>query len=356
MSRYVSLACLLSSALSLAGCDSDPQALEVILTPADPTTGDTLVATVETADDSAFSGSAEFSWFQDGVERTDLESLALLPGFQTTRGEVWYVVAMVTRGEDDALPLQSNSAIIRNSAPSISQVTITPAAADSSTELLAEVIGWQDLDADEPVYTYSWSVDGGPAGADLPTLDPMYFVRGQEVVVEVTPSDGEDSGPPVQSEAVTIGNSPPTVPLVAVLPIHPIAGLDDLVCSILDDATDPDADPVSYALDWAVDGTAYPDGDSSAGWMGPTTTSTDGDTVPASDGAAEQEWLCTVTASDGTAAAAAVQRAVTLSEVDETASDFSLIDVNTLSATSGEPVSPRDYLCKVSGWYFGHST
>ncbi len=36
--------------------------------------------------------------------------------------------------------------------------------------------------------------------------------------------------------------------------------------------------------------------------------------------------------------------------------DFSLTDVNATSATSGESVSPRDYLQQVSGWYFGHAT
>lgn len=36
--------------------------------------------------------------------------------------------------------------------------------------------------------------------------------------------------------------------------------------------------------------------------------------------------------------------------------DFSLTDVNATSATFDEPVSPRDYLSKVSGWYFGHAT
>ncbi len=36
--------------------------------------------------------------------------------------------------------------------------------------------------------------------------------------------------------------------------------------------------------------------------------------------------------------------------------DFSLIDANTASPTSGLAVSPRDYLEQVSGWYFGHST
>ena len=36
--------------------------------------------------------------------------------------------------------------------------------------------------------------------------------------------------------------------------------------------------------------------------------------------------------------------------------DFSLVDVNETSPTHTEKVSPRDYLQKVSGWYFTHAT
>jgi hypothetical protein len=36
--------------------------------------------------------------------------------------------------------------------------------------------------------------------------------------------------------------------------------------------------------------------------------------------------------------------------------DFSLQDVNASSPTFGTPVSPRDYLQQVSGWFFGEST
>jgi hypothetical protein len=38
------------------------------------------------------------------------------------------------------------------------------------------------------------------------------------------------------------------------------------------------------------------------------------------------------------------------------APDFMLIDVNPNSATYQQPVSPRDYLEQVSGWYFAHAT
>jgi hypothetical protein len=35
---------------------------------------------------------------------------------------------------------------------------------------------------------------------------------------------------------------------------------------------------------------------------------------------------------------------------------FSLPDVNPTSASFDQEVSPRDYLQKVSAWYFGHAT
>ena len=38
------------------------------------------------------------------------------------------------------------------------------------------------------------------------------------------------------------------------------------------------------------------------------------------------------------------------------APDFALKDVNPNSATHDSTISPRDYLSKVSAWYFGHST
>ena len=40
----------------------------------------------------------------------------------------------------------------------------------------------------------------------------------------------------------------------------------------------------------------------------------------------------------------------------EPAPEFALVDVNATSATFDQAVSPRDYLQKVSAWYFGHAT
>jgi hypothetical protein len=40
----------------------------------------------------------------------------------------------------------------------------------------------------------------------------------------------------------------------------------------------------------------------------------------------------------------------------EVAADFAIRDVNPASPRYDEPVSPRDYLGRVSAWYFGHAT
>lgn len=43
-------------------------------------------------------------------------------------------------------------------------------------------------------------------------------------------------------------------------------------------------------------------------------------------------------------------------DIGDMAPDFALEDVNAASPTTAEDVSPRDYLGKVSAYYFGHAT
>lgn len=40
----------------------------------------------------------------------------------------------------------------------------------------------------------------------------------------------------------------------------------------------------------------------------------------------------------------------------DTAPDFALLDVNPGSPSFGARVAPRDFLGRVSAWYFGHAT
>ena len=339
---------------TVVGCAPQP-ALHVFLSPAEPTTAENLTASIETEFGEPAAGSFEFRWHRDGDEQADLNDLIMVPSAQTRRDELWQVVVTVIRGSDDPLVLQSAGVVIVNSPPSISAVVIGPAEATVATALSAEVLGYTDLDGDGPIYSYLWTVDGDIVGDALATLEAGLFARGQVVSVRVTPSDGQDEGNSVLSAPITIGNSAPRAPGIAILPVHPVGAYDLLQCALLEPSTDADSDVLSYEVAWSVDDTDYPGDPIGSGWAGPTTTDLDADTVPAADGMPAEEWTCTLRASDGLAVAE-TSYSVTLADSDRTVSDFTLIDTNTLSATSGEPVSPRDYLCKVSGWYFGHST
>lgn len=42
--------------------------------------------------------------------------------------------------------------------------------------------------------------------------------------------------------------------------------------------------------------------------------------------------------------------------IAQTAPAFALEDVNDTSRTHGDSLSPRDYVGRISVWYFGHST
>ncbi len=121
-------------------CAPEP-ALQIVISPAEPTTADTLLATIETDTGAPAEGSFQFRWHQDGLHREELDNLNLVPSAQTHRSEVWQVVATVTRGDSDPVVLQSNSIVILNSPPSISGVVLSPAEATAATQLHAEVLG-----------------------------------------------------------------------------------------------------------------------------------------------------------------------------------------------------------------------
>ena len=100
--------------------------------------------------------------------------------------------------------------------------------------------------------------------------------------VALTLSDGSSSVS--QSSApITILNTPPSAFNVLISPSAPVAGLDDLVCTAQDN--DADGDAVSLSYSWTVDGAS-------------TTYTTD--TIPLTDIADAEVWVCTVTPNDGT--------------------------------------------------------
>ncbi len=329
-----------------------PAAAVISITPDDPRTADALALSIDTPATDADGDLTTHSvaWFLDGAEQAELADAEEVASDRTAKGQVWRVE--VTDGDSGGREATATAEVtVLNTPPSFTTVTILPEDPDTTELLVTDKAGWSDADGDPETYEYVWTVDGVSSGTDGATLEPEASARDQAVEVTVTPVDGEDAGEALTA-STTILNSAPTAPSLFVAPTGAIGGEDPLVCTIVAPGTDLDDDALTYVFDWTVDGADYPE--SGGGWVGPTATNHPGDTVPAQDSAPGEEWTCSAYATDG--AANSDVATATLGAGFDQVPDFSLTDVNTASATYNQAVSPRDYLQKVSGWYFGHAT
>ena len=151
----------------------------------------------------------------------------------------------------------NDSLDILNTAPVVSGVSIS-LLDPLVTDTLECLYTFFDADSDADTSTIGWTVDGAQAGTGA-TLSGA-FAKGEEVVCTVTPTDDEESGVPVSSASVTVGNSEPSVTDVAVVATTDMDGdgdsgtavaSDTLACSWTFEDADGDADLT--VLKWYVD-------------------------------------------------------------------------------------------------------
>lgn len=278
--------------------NSAPVISSVVFSPGTLTTNDTAIPVVSGTDADGDALSYSFAWEVDGGSLSTTGST--LDG--TTwfdRGQTVTVTVTASDGVDTSAPV-SASIVVDNALPEVASVTLSPSVVYTDDTLSALAGTLTDADGDTVTLSYAWTVDGVSTGTTGTTLDGgTWFDRDEVVEVTVTPSDGTDTGTPVTAY-VTVRNSAPTAPVVTVTPANPEEDVDDLLCEITTAATDADGDPITYGVEWDVDGDAYPDLDTGSGLLGPYTTTWTDDSVPYEDTVAEEVWTCTVTADDGT--------------------------------------------------------
>ena len=150
-------------------------------------------------------------------------------------------------------PSATASATVGNAPPRITGVAISPAQPVTGEPLLCAHTGFSDPEGDSDQSTYAWS--GGPcAGSSGPTLDGVCVVRPDLISCEVTPADATGQGPPVSAD-VTVGNATPTITILALEPSAPVTG-ETITCTA--ESEDPEDDPVTIVLSWAIDGVPTP--------------------------------------------------------------------------------------------------
>ena len=147
-----------------------------------------------------------------------------------------------------------------------------------------------DPDFDKITFTYAWTCNGKAVGSNSQQLSgELYFSKGDEIKVTVTPSDGKTYGDPATTQPIIVANAAPQFSTWSTLSPVPTAQDDDtLRCDA--SATDSDGDPITYTYNW---------------YNSDTLSSYHNSTLPSTATSMSDVWTCEVLASDGIASASA---------------------------------------------------
>lgn len=145
-----------------------------------------------------------------------------------------------------------------NRPPVITAATIlnTPLSLDSpiTVEVHAE-----DPEREAVRFQYQWYADDKPLiDQTSPTLVPDQLRRGQLISVEITPMDGQQKGQVYRTAAVPVGNTPPRVTAVVLVPS--IARPGQMV-EAQAEASDPDHDRTDLRFAWYRNGKLWREGE-----------------------------------------------------------------------------------------------
>ena len=137
--------------------------------------------------------------------------------------------------------------------------------------------------------SYIWQ-DGGGAfvqSGSILTLSPSNSEPNYPLTCVATITDS--AGVSVSSSASEIvQNSYPSTPSISISPSAPVAGIDNLVCTIASHSYDPDSQAISYSFSWF----------NSSGLQQSASIPTLSDTFSGANTSADT-WTCQVTATDG---------------------------------------------------------
>lgn len=201
--------------------------------------------------------SVDIRWTKNGKREASLDGAREVPPTATKKGDR-FVVTVIARDGSDAAPAVTDAFTVVDTPPPAVAVRLEPAEPRAGDDVRAVITPpAADVDGDEVTYAVRFLVNGRPAaGHDgkAPKLPAKAFARGDRIVVEVIPHDGERAGPASRAEATAV-NTPPVLAGVRVEPATPTPG-DALRCVPSQAPSDADGDPVAVYVVWEVDGRA----------------------------------------------------------------------------------------------------
>ncbi|MFL5750463.1 MAG: LamG-like jellyroll fold domain-containing protein, partial [Chloroflexota bacterium] len=243
-----------------ASPDRAPTVTSVTISPASPTTAQTLTATVVASDPDNDSLTYAYQWTRNGVDIAGAtgQTLNLGTAGNGDRGDQIRVRATASDGLLSSSPVTSSAVTVANSAPTAT-VSLAPSSPTTNQTLTATATR-ADADADQVTLTYVWTVDGvtvRTTSATTATTDSLDLSaagngdRDQVVAVSVSPSDGTAAGAPAGASA-TVANSPPTLASVAITETS--ATTATLLHALAGATADADNDTVTLTYQWTKNG------------------------------------------------------------------------------------------------------
>lgn len=213
--------------------------------------GGTVQAQVDAEDPDGDSVVFRHQWYANGEPIPGEVRSTLLPSM-LKRGDRLAVTVVPLDGKVEGLPVESQPAIMPNSPPAITRVTVEPGEPHIGERVHVDVEA-SDQDQDTVTYLFRWHRNGKPLegrAGDTATVETVGFLRADVLMVEVTPQDPFDKGRPFHSPPVTIANSHPKITSTPASEIK--EGLYEYTVT----ASDLEGDPLTYALEAAPPGMA----------------------------------------------------------------------------------------------------
>ena len=229
-----------------------------------PYSGDTIVAVWDyfDVDGDIEPPTKRIFWWLNGVRAPQYDGMTTISDVQA--GQIWnftvYPADPLSFGTNKfGDPVSSSMVIIRNMAPTLSGVSLTPRTPYTDTDLKAVLGEWNDPDSSLLTFHYMWEKKTGGVGSwivlnapDSPILDSSFFSKGDVIGVKAWVFDGYDRSE-IRSDTVTIINSPPRIKSAGFEP------------TVIDETTlyvratniehfDPDSDYVIFEFDWTIEG------------------------------------------------------------------------------------------------------
>ncbi|NMC04064.1 MAG: hypothetical protein GYA24_02570, partial [Candidatus Lokiarchaeota archaeon] len=195
-----------------------------------------------------------YKWYVSGSPVATTASV--LDPIYFNKGDIVYCVVTPNDGEINGTTIISNTVIIQNSPPSISNVSITPALAHTDDTLNTVPSGAADADGDSVSFIYTWWVGGmlvpGQASSNL---SGIYFTKNVNVSCQVTPFDGTTYGTPING-TIEIQNA---APLISNASISPGTAYEtSTLAASASGWSDADGDAPQYTYRWFRNGTVIP--------------------------------------------------------------------------------------------------